>query len=142
MRQARWMLPLTLLIVFGVRASPAPASCVGPTLRAADRKVPAGDELTIKGRYWFNGCQDTGSCSATPCGESECDYGPEERPKRDIKVSMRKGDQVVFLGEVDADATFQFSEGFTVPPDTPPGTYFVRAEGVRAEQRVKVTTSK
>ena len=140
MKTTRVCMALLLVAAFGLTMEPAPASCAAATIRLPDHRVAPGDEFKIRGDAWHSGCQDGGSCSINACGESECDYGPEERPYANIEVTLPTARRTIILGEVDANDRFKFSTIVEVPSNLPPGQYRVVAEkGVTASSRLIVT---
>jgi hypothetical protein len=91
------------LLPFGQQ--PAVASCAAPYLTDADHLVlHQGTNVEIEGAAFADGCQDTGSCSAT-LGCSSCDYGPEPEPLSDITLSLRQNGRTWPLGTADARDT-------------------------------------
>ncbi len=91
------------LLPFGQQ--PAAASCAAPSLTGTDHLVLRhGASAEIDGAGFANGCQDTGSCSATP-GCSSCDYGPEPKPMSGITLTLRQNGRTWPLGTADARAT-------------------------------------
>ena len=140
MKGMRVGIPLLLVAAFGLVAEPVPAVCAAASIRLPDHRVEPGDRFKVLGDAWFSGCQDSGSCSINACGESECDYGPEEKPYDDIKLTIQTDHRKVVVGEVDADSRFRFSAVVEAPPNLGPGRYRVIAEkGVTASSRLIVT---
>lgn len=119
------------LIVFGLVVSAAPGACAPPELRLSRASAAPGKKVTVTGRYWFSGCQDSGACT-NACSKSEkCDYEPAERPLNDIQLSLRgplnePSQDVTSLKQVNANPRFRFKTSFTVPP-VEPGQYRVEA---------------
>ena len=130
MRALRTFAPVLLLGAFALRPTPAPAACAAPTIRLAPHKVAPGDTVNVTGRYWHTGCQDHGGCSSTPCGETECEYGPEERPKKDIAIVIKDedNDRVYEIAEVDAGPRFRLTAEIEVPTFLSPGRYRIVAD--------------
>jgi hypothetical protein len=83
------------LAVVPYPSSPASASCVAPWLSfdgeypAADARVPLvrGEEVTVVGRGFREGCNDTGSSSGV-FGCSGEDMGEEETPLQDVELFL------------------------------------------------------
>lgn len=123
----RICIPLLLLGTFALSPSPAPAACAAPTIRLVPHKAAPGDTVSVTGRYWHTGCQDHGSCSSG-CTD-ECEYGPEERPSKDIEIVLedKATDRVYEIAEVDAGPRFRIATEIEVPRRLSPGRYQVIA---------------
>jgi hypothetical protein len=111
---------------------------VHPPICASRRaEVHAGDEVVIKGRAFFDGCQDSGSCGCTGC-----EYDDPETPTQTIELSLKRVDaqrtpvaagsdaELYVLTEVSADSKFKFETRVAVP-DLKPGRYRLLADGNR-----------
>ena len=110
-------------LAFGVGPiSPAPASCAPPSVSVAQDRVRVGDEIYVSGQAWFNGCQDSGVCSAGCFSSAECDYGPPEKPIKNIRLFLKGDGTRHLLAEVSADSKFEFKTRVTVP-NLSPGRY-------------------
>ena len=131
-------------LAFGVGPiSPAPAMCVPPSVSVAEDRVRVGDEIYVSGQAWFSGCQDTGNCSAGCSSSWECDYGPPERPIKNIQLSLKRNDEAHLLTEVSADSKFEFKTRVTIP-NLSPGRYRLIGESASGDtyDRVVVTILK
>ena len=105
---------LTLLPAGG----PASASCAAPYVDAPPSLAVRG-EVTVTGRGFADGCQDSGSCPAYGCGE--CDYGPPPVPTPDVRLDLVQRGRVWLLGTADADDRGTVTWQVTVPDDVRPG---------------------
>lgn len=116
-------------------STPAVAGCAGPQLSVAgdlgSRRAPVelqrGDEVTVDGRHFVDGCDDTGGGDAFGCSTEE----PEpEIPVHDARLELLESagstDGLV-LGEADADDAGRVSWTVTVPVDAPLGRGVLRA---------------
>ena len=80
----------------------ATASCAAPSIVNADQLVlHRGGAVEVDGAGFAGGCQDDGSCSATP-GCDNCEYGPDPTPMADIHLSLRQDGRTWPLGTADA----------------------------------------
>jgi hypothetical protein len=80
----------------------ATASCAAPYIANAEQLMfYRGSAVEVDGAAFANGCQDVGSCSATP-GCDSCDDGPEPTPMTDIDLSLRQDGRTWRLGTADA----------------------------------------
>ena len=115
----RWALPVALAtaaVGLGLFAPvSAPAGCVGPELRvrdaAAETTEPgaatdqpprvvtlrAGQQVSVRGRYFFVGCNDTGT--STGCSSTDPEPMP---PAKDVDLTITQGDRSWVLGTADA----------------------------------------
>ncbi|MBZ5737627.1 hypothetical protein [Nocardioides mangrovi] len=117
------LLGLTGLAAAPFPSSPAAAGCAGPQVVvpgvdvARDRPVlTRGSEVTVRGRYFLDGCDDTGGSSAT-LGCTTDDEGETVQPSRDVELRLN-GELV---GTADADEDGRITWTFTVPVDLPVG---------------------
>ncbi len=128
------------LLPFGQQ--PAAASCAAPYLTDTDRLVlHHGTTAEIDGAAFAHGCQDTGSCSATP-GCSSCDYGPDPKPMSDITLTLRQHGRTWPIGTADARATHDDFGAVTwaveIPMEVEPGwATLVPEYGQAAKVRVR-----
>lgn len=107
---------------------PASASCASPYLQVAeDSAAPPvlgrGDRVTVEGRAFVDGCDDTGAATAWGCSTDE---GESEQPMRDVQLRLRQGGRTWQLGSEDAGTTDdnrlgQISWRVTVPHGVQPG---------------------
>lgn len=129
---------------FGVGPiSPAPASCVPPSVSVAPDRVRVGEEIHVSGQAWFSGCQDGGNCSVGCSLSGECDYGPPERPIKNIQLFLKGNGTRHLLAEVSADSKFEFKTRATVP-NLSPGRYRLTGDSASGDtyDRVVVTILK
>ena len=107
-------------------ASPAAADCAGPQLTIDGEQAhdPAtaislrrGDQVTVDGRYFVQGCDDTGTSGGLGCSPDN-----EAVPMHDIELRLVPGSgTAVSLGMEDANEAGGTSWTFTVPDDAPLG---------------------
>jgi len=129
-----------LLLVLGGLAvapfpsAPAAAGCVAPELSiAGDRstrqqpiELRRGDEVTVDGRFFHTGCDDTGGGDSFGCTADEPE---EEVPMDDIGLRLLEKPASTdgpVLGTADADDESRASWTFTVPLDAPTGRGVLR----------------
>ncbi len=86
-----------------VAAPSASAACVGPYLLVGDVQhrpsIRAGASLTVEGRAFVRGCDDTGSVNMFGCRSSQ---GEVETPMSNVVLSLRQGDERWRLGTENA----------------------------------------
>jgi hypothetical protein len=118
-------------ILLGLCSLPFPqlnaaASCAAPYLKTNDMMVlERGTTVSVEGRAFVDGCQDTGSCTEQ-LGCSHCDYGEEETPLNDVPLTLVQGERRWQLGEADAGKASDNRLGwvtwtFDTPDDARPG---------------------
>lgn len=102
-------------------ATGARASCAAPELSVTPGQVSVGDEITIKGQYWNDVCNDTPGTSGCWGGSDD-----EDQPTQNIELILVNRDTKARypVGTVDADDDLQFK--FTTTIDAPPGWYVVK----------------
>jgi hypothetical protein len=136
-----------LLVLGGLSAapyasSPAAADCGGPQLSidGASAYDPAtsvplrrGDEVTVEGRYFVQGCDDTGSTGSLGCSPDD-----EPDPMSDIELRLVGTGASVALGVEDANADGLASWTFTVPETAPLGAARLEAADYWEEFHVTV----
>lgn len=151
-RRSTWLLvPLLAATGIGLFApAGAPASCVGPSLEVpgvptgspvADPstgqvltavRLSPGQQLTVRGSYFFDGCNDT-SDSSPGCS------GPQVRsqdPSRDVHLVLTQGSRSWDLGTADATGPqYAVSWPVTLPSDLAAGgaTLTARLAGLPVE---------
>jgi hypothetical protein len=99
----------TVLLVAGLAATlapfpqqPASASCAGPTLSVVGADDPPvvlpGAEVTVEGRFFVDGCDDTGGSNIFGCEE------PSEavNPMHDVELVIKQRGREWVLGSEDA----------------------------------------
>jgi hypothetical protein len=105
-RRSRWLLcagMLTLTFV-PLPTGAASASCAAPNLAVAHRQehVRAGAGLTVVGRAFVRGCDDTGAVSGGSFGCHSTEHRTPSTPMRDVLLLLRQGDRQWRLGTEDA----------------------------------------
>jgi hypothetical protein len=82
---------------------PAASSCAAPYLQVTQRLVlERGASITIEGRAFADGCQDSMSCSAG-LGCDSCDYDdPPPTPLEDVGLRLVQHGRTWDLGVADA----------------------------------------
>ncbi|WP_121253659.1 hypothetical protein [Nocardioides ferulae] len=119
---------------------PAAASCAAPSLEvpgAARTPVVlhAGERVTVTGRGFVEGCDDTGGGSVLGC--SGGDEGETEEPMSDVELVLLHGRPtptqvslaVADAGTADDGRLGQVTWTFTVPADQPLGPAVLKTEG-------------
>jgi len=83
---------------------PVSASCAGPYLKDTERlALERGATVTIEGRSFVDGCQDSMSCSVGP-GCDSCEYDdPAPRPMEDVRLRLVQRDRTWDLSVADAE---------------------------------------
>ena len=106
---------------------PASASCSGPYIKDAERLVLArGATVTIEGRSFVDGCQDSMSCSVG-LGCDSCEYDdPPPTPMEGVELRLVQRDRTWELGVADAEAAENNQLGwvtwtFDLPSGAKPG---------------------
>ncbi len=95
-------------------------SCVGPSIDVQPREAAPGDEVTVTGSWFREGCADAGGS----VGGRRAD---QESPLTGLHVAFVQGDEVVDLATVDAAGhDFGFAVEVTVPTGATAGTGLVR----------------
>ena len=143
MRLRRWVARAVVVLVsaalLGV-AGPvlARGSCVGPTIAvgtdldpaappADGGTVRAGQPVTVTGRWFHSGCEDTGG--TTGCGEPPPD---PEAPLLAVELVLRQGGQSWRLDRRDAaprSEQYAVRWSGTIPPQVRPGPAELTAAG-------------
>jgi hypothetical protein len=130
MRRSSLLLTATML---GLAALPFPqtpgsASCAGPYLEDTERLVlQHGATITIEGRSFVDGCQDSMSCSVG-WGCDSCEYDdPPPTPMEDVGLRLVQRDRTWSLDVADAEAAENNHLGwvtwtFRLPAGVRPGT--------------------
>lgn len=107
----------------------ASASCAAPTLRVdaqAQPVVARGVAVTVHGRYFVNGCNDTGTGSGSGCSGRP---KPEPvTPRKEVALSIRQGARTWALGTADADRQGRVTWIITTPADLRPGQAVLLAD--------------
>ena len=115
----------------------AGAGCVGPEVRLDRHRARAGDTLVVTGRFWFDGCNDTGGGSSCFGSERE-----EETPTEGIDIDIRQvgsSKWIRLVEDVDADKDFRIRSEIELP-GLEPGRYviLVRDRGNEGYPRLKL----
>jgi hypothetical protein len=148
----RPFLPLvTLLLAAALAPFPgatARASCVGPQLAVAGQRsaTPEGrpgqgepavlraSVVTVEGRYFADGCDDTGGqTTGFGCAHQT---RPQDRvaPMKEVQLVLRQGGREWSLGTADASARGRIAWRVRIPADLEPG----RARLLAATSRTAV----
>jgi hypothetical protein len=104
----------------------ATASCAAPYFKTNHKLVlDRGTTVSVEGRAFVDGCQDTGSCTEQ-LGWTHCDYGEKEAPLNDVPLTLVQGERRWRLGEADAGKASDDQLGwvtwtFDTPGDARPG---------------------
>lgn len=123
--------------------NPAAASCAAPSLSVEGhdtdqrvRLVP-GEEVTVTGRGFVEGCDDTGGSSASPLGCSGDDHEEIETPLTDIELVALQGQPTMKetslatadAGTAEDDDLGQITWTFVVPRTLSPGPAVLKTVG-------------
>ncbi len=128
-RRSRLLLLAVLLLGVAAPLGSAHGSCAGPELSVAAQKgrastLRAGLPVEVRGRYFVEGCDDTGSSSVLGCSGPE---ESEEVPMTDVRLTLVQGDKKWELGSADAGTGKDTADrghttwSFRVPVDARPG---------------------
>lgn len=101
----------------------ASASCAAPEWNVDNHRVEAGESIAITGRFFIDGCNDTGGGS--PCGGA-VPQEPEE-PMNSIRFELHRRDEPVEAVAVSANQNGDVAATLAVPPDAKAGPYKVVA---------------
>ena len=119
----------------------AAASCVGPVVVVAGSPerhptVAVGSQLTVRGRFFLDGCDDTGGGSALGCSSPP----PEPvTPMKAIDLRLRQHGREWLVGTADADARLgEVAWSAPAPRGLRPGRATLVADGATTV-RVRVT---
>lgn len=107
-------------------ATPAAASCVGPSLAVEPASAPAGSPVTVTGQAWAVFCADTGNGPA-----------PADR----VALAVVQGSRTVSLGTVQAGLDLAFREVVRLPADLAPGAAEVTGTGKDGRAAVALTVA-
>jgi hypothetical protein len=146
-RRRRYLARLTVLatacVGLGV-AVPAPseAGCVAPELTVPEQPragtpepdqlgrlrrpvaLHQGKELTVRGRWFFDECDDTGTTSGCVHDEPRGAVGPS----RHVRLILVQGGRTWQLGSANADNQFRTRWHVVLPADAAPGPAVLRAK--------------
>jgi hypothetical protein len=115
----------TAAVGLGVFApTPAPASCVGPTLMPPAVSLHPGSEMPVTGEWFYEGCNDT-SVSTGSTGCSHRSEPPPEQPARDVPLTLTQGTRTWTLATADAAGLkrhFRVQWQVRMPDDLQPGS--------------------
>lgn len=118
-------------------STPASAGCVAPQLSVAgdlgSRQRPVelrrGDEVTVDGKYFHDGCDDTGGGGdSLGCTTEEPEPEPPMQDVDLVLLEKRSGSEGLSLAVTDANEDSRATWTFTVPEDAPLGRGILRAE--------------
>ncbi|HET8561784.1 MAG TPA: hypothetical protein VFL69_14790 [Marmoricola sp.] len=139
-----------LLLLLACTALPWPvssasASCVAPLLGVDGSAIPprhpvsvrAGDDLTVRGRFFHHGCNDTGGSETDAFGCSHSAPREAEPPMKHVVLRITQRGHTWRLGVADADGRSAISWDVTVPDGLRPGAATLRA-GTSSPLRVVV----
>lgn len=136
---------LAAVVLLGLATAPFPqppahAECAGPTLKVQGmEEEPAllhrGEQVTVMGRGFVNGCDDTGGGSGFGCSGN--DDGEIESPMVNIELVLLQGQPTMkqtslALSDAGTAADGQLGWGtwtFTVPTHQPLGRAVLKTEG-------------
>ncbi|MGH2825755.1 MAG: hypothetical protein ACRDKF_02155 [Actinomycetota bacterium] len=105
-----------------IQVSSSKAGCVGPEVEIDRRSARPGETILVTGRYWFDGCNDTGGSSCFGPAREETETPTEGI---DIEIKRRGGSEWKRLVEnVDADEDFRIRSQIEVP-NLKPGRYVI-----------------
>jgi hypothetical protein len=109
-----------------VPGSPAAASCAGPVLGIAGPaeppELPPGDELTVTGRFFVDGCDDTGGQDAVlGCDEDHQEDHEVVTRMTHVDLVLRQRGREWPLGTADATRGGDISWEVRVPDGLRPG---------------------
>lgn len=114
------------LLGTGAHRDAAQAACLRPSVVITPRAAPAGSTVTVQGREWRTGCNDTVDCpNGGPCAKN-----PSAPPHRGIRLRFSQGTNNDALGVVDASNDASFSFTAVVPTWARAGAATVKAEDV------------
>lgn len=119
---ATWGLSLPLLLI-GV-ASPASAACAGPTLAVSPATGRPGSSVTVSGRDWRVGCNDT---FTQPVGGTPSPRPPE--PPDSIALFFMQDGRTVELARITAASDYTFTTEVEIPSSATGGDAAVEATG-------------
>jgi hypothetical protein len=106
--RSRWLLCAGMLALAFVPlpTGAASASCAAPYLAVGHRQehphVRPGAGLTVVGRAFVRGCDDTGAVSEGSFGCHSTEHRTPSTPMRDVVLLLRQGDRAWRLGTEDA----------------------------------------
>lgn len=128
-----------LLVVVGAvcccltwAADPAAAGCVPPTIQVQPGAATPGDQVTVAGRDFFVGCDDTAG-PGEPFPETP---GP---PDTNIEIVFVQNGAQQSLGTVAASDSFEFFEPVTIPTSASGGEAIIRAIGANGSPEASLT---
>lgn len=122
---AAFLMGLLALSVLAPSQQMASASCAAPYLQPQVGALRPGMTVTVEGRGFTHGCQDSMGCPAFGCGSCEYDE-PAPAPMQHVSLRLVQGDRTWHVGAADAVADENGGAGqvtwrFTVPADVEVG---------------------
>lgn len=130
----RFFFLVAAMLAAGLAPYPqAAASCAPPSLLVdAGTTFERGAEVTVDGRGFVDGCQDSMSCSSG-FGCDHCEWDDVETPREDVALRLVQGQRSWELGVVDAGTAEDNQKGwvswtFEVPPAAAPGRARLEAD--------------
>lgn len=125
---------------------PATAGCIAPQLRLAGERyadgtapespptVLRGGEVTVEGRAFREGCDDTGAVDTFGCEERE-----QVVPLRDVELVLEQSGRSWPLGAADAGPDHDVRWSVVLPDDVRPGPARLVTDAASSEPlRVRV----
>ena len=113
-------------------ADPVAAACVPPSIEVQPVAASPGDQVTVVGRDFFVGCDDTAG-PGEPFPETP---GP---PDTNIEIVIVQNGAQQSLRVIAANESFQFSESVTIPKSAPSGGATIRAIGANGSPEASLT---
>jgi hypothetical protein len=120
------------LLLGAAERSPVSAACMEPALIVTPRQAAPGQTVTVSGRGWRQGCNDTVQCPTN----GPCSTDPQAPARTGIEVAFSQGRQSDRLGMADAGNDSNFTVTAVVPRWSKAGAATVRADNVATGFRV------
>ena len=119
-----------LVIVILIPIQSSWAQCVGPSITLSPTSGPAGSRVTIFGKDFLGGCNDTSLNGVIP---------PPPPPAKGIGFTFVQGARSWYLGKVNANKDYSFAFTVTVPRNAILGSGQFRATGTFPRADFQVT---
>jgi hypothetical protein len=122
-----WTLAALVVLVPLRGSQPARASCPAPQLAIGKYGaltpvvLRARDSTTVTGRYFVDGCNDTGGGTVSSFGCDDRVEPPPRTPLTQIELTLRQQGRTWVLGTSDADEDLNARWAIVVPADVRPG---------------------